>query len=77
MVNRETDSRSPISLLITTDNSRKKFFMSNQLQQDHYKLTPKEHENSKASPEGEGVEGAQYLTWTRSTDQYKKSFPER
>ena len=29
--------------------------MSNQLQQDHYKLTPKEHETSKASPEGEGV----------------------
>ena len=35
--------------------------MSNQLQQDHYKLTPKEHETSKATSGEEGAAAAQYL----------------
>jgi DNA repair photolyase len=36
--------------------------MSEKLQQDHYKVVPKKHETSKASPEGGGLEGGeQYL----------------
>jgi hypothetical protein len=48
--------------------------MSNQLQQDHYKLTPKEHETSKASPGGEGLEGAQYLHGRGAQINYKNRF---
>src|SRR3954469_10883466 len=55
--------------------------MSNQLQQDHYKLTPKEHEASKASPEGgglpagqEGLDGAQYLHGRGAQINYKNRF---
>lgn len=35
--------------------------MTDKLQQDHFRVTPKNHEASKASPEGGGLEGAQYL----------------
>ena len=48
--------------------------MSNQLQQDHYKITPKEHETSKALPEEGGVEGAQYLQGRGAQINYKNRF---
>ena len=55
--------------------------MSNQLQQDHYKLTPKDHEISKASTEGEGLtagqtglDGAPYLHGRGAQINYKNRF---
>src|SRR6476619_8043494 len=35
--------------------------MSEKLKQDHFKVKPKNHEGSKASPEEGGLEGAQYF----------------
>ena len=48
--------------------------MSNQLQQDHYKLTPKDRETPRATPEGEGVEGVQYLQGRGAQINYKNRF---
>jgi DNA repair photolyase len=49
--------------------------MSNPLQQDHYKVTPKQHENPKASPEGRDLEGAQqYLHGRGAQINYKNRF---
>jgi hypothetical protein len=49
--------------------------MSNQLQQDHYKVTPKEHEASKASQDGGDLEGATVFKMAEArSSNYKNRF---